>query len=87
MGIDQNVFNIIVAICGFLGGWCMKLLYDQIKCLQDDGRRYADKVASMEVLIAGQYVTLAQFNSFIDGVNRKLDNISDKIDRKADKAC
>ena len=85
MAIDQSVFNIAVTACGLLGGWVMKMLYDQIKDLQSDCRRILDKVASTEVLIAGQYISVAQFNTFSDSINRKLDSISDKLDRKADK--
>ena len=85
MAIDQSVFNLIVTACGGLGGWVMKLLYDQIKDLQGDCRRTCDKLSSVEVLIAGQYISVAQFNTFSADINRKLDSISDKLDRKADK--
>ena len=72
MAIDQNLFNIAAGCVGFLGGWVMKMLY-------------SDVIASIEVLIAGKYVTDEQFSGFIETVNGKLDSISDKIDKKADK--
>lgn len=85
MAIDQNLFNIATGCVGFLGGWVMKMLYSDMKDLKYDFRRHSDKIASIEVLIAGKYVTAEQFSGFIETVNRKLDSISDKIDKKADK--
>ena len=85
MAIDQNIFNIVIGAAGALGGWFLKLLYDQIRTLQYDNRRFSDKVSSIEVLIAGQYVTFTQFNDVVRTINAKLDCISEKIDRKADK--
>lgn len=47
------------------------------------------RVAQIELLIAGQYVTRGEFQSSIDKLTdalfRKLDAIEDKLDGKADK--
>ena len=85
MAIDQNLFNIATGCGGFLGGWVMKMLYSDMKDLKYDFKRHSDKIASIEVLIAGQYVTFSQFNDVVRTINAKLDCISEKIDRKADK--
>lgn len=34
--MDQAVFNWIVALCGVLGGWILKVIWDAIKELQSD---------------------------------------------------
>lgn len=36
--MDQTVFNITVALCGGLGGWVLKVIWDAIKELQGDVR-------------------------------------------------
>jgi hypothetical protein len=36
--MDQTVFNITVALCGALGGWVLKVIWDAIKELQGDVR-------------------------------------------------
>lgn len=36
--MDQSVFNGIVALCGALGGWVLKVIWDAIKDLKDEVR-------------------------------------------------
>jgi hypothetical protein len=36
--MDQTVFNITVALCGALGGWVLKVIWDAIKELQGELR-------------------------------------------------
>lgn len=36
--MDQAVFNIVVALCGALGGWVLKVIWDAIKELQGELR-------------------------------------------------
>lgn len=81
----QTLFNIAGGIAGFLGGWWMKVLHDSVRDLQDADKRLADKVASIEVLVAGNYVKRDDFDKSVEAIFRKLDRIEDKLDGKADK--
>ena len=45
----------------------------------------ADKVARIEVLVAGEYVKKDEFERAIERLFDKLDHIEMKIDQKADK--
>ena len=81
----QTLFNIAGGIAGFLGGWWMKVLHDSVRDLQDADKRLVDKVSSIEVLVAGNYVKRDDFDKSVEAIFRKLDRIEDKLDGKADK--
>ena len=63
----------------------MKVLHDSVRDLQDADKRRADKVSSIEVLVAGNYVKRDDFDKSVEAIFRKLDRIEDKLDGKADK--
>ena len=81
----QTLFNIAGGIAGFLGGWWMKVLHDSVRDLQDADKRLADKVSSIEVLVAGNYVKRDDLDKSVDAIFRKLERIEDKLDGKVDK--
>jgi hypothetical protein len=37
--MDQTLFNWVVGVCGFLGGWVLKVIWDAIKELKTDIRQ------------------------------------------------
>lgn len=81
----QHLFNIAIALIGALGGWILKILWDALRDLQEADKVLTDKVATIEVLVAGQYVRKDDFDRLADALFRKLDRIQDKLDDKADK--
>lgn len=85
MESKQDLLNIALGLVSALGGFYMKVMWDSIKTLTDDNQKLCDKVSSIEVLVAGQYVK----RDYLDGIAKamfdKLDKISDKLDKKADK--
>ena len=83
--MDQTFFNIAVAVAGSLGGWWLKVLWDAVKDLQSADKELAEKVSSIEILVAGQYVKRDDFDRFANAIFAKLDKIMDKLDTKADK--
>lgn len=83
--LDQQFFNVIVAVCGFLGGWTLKVLYDDLKDLKAADMKLTEKVASIEVLVAGEYVKKDEFATNIAALFAKLDRIEDKLDKKVDR--
>lgn len=85
MMIDQNLFNIIITVCGILGGWFLKTVDDNLKDARAQNTALADKLAAMEVLVAGEYVRKGDLDRHIDAIFKKLDRIESKIDMKADK--
>lgn len=87
--VDQTLFNIVVSVVGFLGGWILNMLHTEIK-------NQSKHLNEIEVLVAGKYVTqekldhaLLRMDETIDKslskIDTKLDAIFEKLDKKADK--
>ena len=83
--MDQTLFNIAVTVTGFLGGWWLKVLWDAVKDLQTADKVLVEKVSSIEVLVAGNYMTKNDFDKIGAAIFAKLDKIEDTLDRKVDK--
>jgi len=83
--VDQNIINWAVAGFGALGGFVLKSVWDAVKDLQFADRRITDKLASIEVLIVGDYIKKEEFNTISNIIFIKLDKIMDKLEAKADK--
>ena len=66
-------------------GWFLNVAWSSLKSLQEQDRSLADKVARIEVLVAGEYVKKDDFERVIERLFDKLDHIEIKIDNKADK--
>lgn len=81
----QMLFNIVAGVAGALGSFVLKSQWDAIKDGQKDRENLAKKIAEIEVLVAGDYVKKADVDKLGDAIFRKLDNIENKLDRKADK--
>ena len=81
----QNIFNMVSGALLLLGGWFLRIMWDTLTNLQAQDRKLADKVARIEVLVAGEYVKKEDFDRVIERRFDKLDHIELKIDSKADK--
>ena len=82
---DQTLFNYALALSGAIGGWALKTVWDAVKDLQTADKVLVEKVATIEVLVAGSYITKDDFQKTIAAIFVKLDRIEDKLDHKADK--
>jgi len=63
----------------------VRTVWQAVKDLQKTDKELADKVNSIEVLVAGQYVRQDDFRRMSEAIFKKLDRIEDKLDGKADK--
>jgi hypothetical protein len=82
---QQQLFNVLFAIVGVLGGWWMKAMWEAVKDLERADHALSNQVADLKVLVAGGYVRTEQFDSMSKAIFSKLDRIEDKLDGKADK--
>ena len=82
---DQTLFNYALALCGALGGWVLKVIWDAVKDLQAADKVLVEKVNTIEILIAGNYMSKSDFDKIAAAIFQKLDKIEDKLDRKVDK--
>jgi len=81
----QVLFNVAMGFIMALFGWFLRVSWDALSTLQQQDRELADKVARIEVLVAGEYVKKEDFERVIERLFDKLDHIEIKIDNKADK--
>ena len=72
--MEQNIFNIIVGVAAFFGGWVLNSITKTIEKLDRD-------VRSMPMT----YVTKDDYHRDIDDIKEMLDKIFNKLDRKVDK--
>lgn len=83
--IPQEIINWLLGGFGMLIGYVLNTIWNGLKELQAADKALAEKVASIEVLVAGDYVKKDEFNMSLNALFAKLDRIEDKIDKKADK--
>lgn len=82
---NQQLFNMVFAVTGALGGWWMKAMWEGLKDLQKADQKLSSEVSDLKVLVAGGYVRTEAFDKMATAMFSKLDRIEDKIDLKADK--
>ena len=85
MSVDQQMFNVLFAVAGALGGWWMKAMWESVKELRHTDRALTTEVSELKVLVAGQYMKRDEFERTSQAIFTKLDRIEDKLDGKADK--
>ena len=81
----ELVVNFAFGLFAIVFGWLLKTLWGAVTDLQESDKTLTEKVNSIEVLIAGDYVKRTEFQTAIDRLFQKLDSIEAKIDQKADK--
>lgn len=82
---QQEIINWLLGALGAVFGFLLRSVWQSVKDLQAADKELADKVGSIEILVAGAYVRKDEFARSIDAVFAKLDKMADKIDRIDDK--
>jgi len=82
---SQTIINTAITLVGFLGGWILKVIWEAVKDLQVVDKLLTEKVNTIEILIAGNYMSKQDFDKIAAAIFAKLDKIDDKLDRKVDK--
>lgn len=83
--MDQQLFNIALAVAGALGGWWMKAMWESVKKLEVTDQALTKEVGELKILVAGEYMKRDEFERTSNAIFAKLDRIEDKLDHKADK--
>lgn len=81
----QIFFDVAVGVIGLMGGWILNTVWEAVKDLQAADKELTEKVSSIELLVAGRYVTRDEFNNTLSQVFNKLDIIKDIVSQKADR--
>ncbi len=83
--MDQTVLNIILGGICTIGGWIMKTMWESLQELQKTDKELAEKVSSIEILVAGNYVKREYLDNIAQRFEAKIDKLIDMISNKADK--
>lgn len=81
----QVIFNILVTLCGLLGGYVLKLIQATLANMLREQRDLANKLQAIEVLVAGEYVRKDEFTRVADALFARFDRIESKLDNKEDR--
>lgn len=83
--MDQTIINWGFGLLSMTLGFLVRSIWQAVKDLQQADKELIDKVNTIEVLVAGQYVTQNDFNRLSDAIFKKLDRIEEKLNHKEDK--
>ena len=83
--MDQTLINWLLGGFGALIGFLLNAVWQAVKDLQSADKELTEKVAGIEILVAGDYVKKTELNDMQRALFSKLDRIEEKIDKKADK--
>jgi len=81
----QDAFNVVLAVISALGGWFIRIMWSSLVDLRKTDKEIAQKVSSIEVLVAGEYVKRDELDRLGATLFAKLDRIENKLDGKQDK--
>lgn len=81
----QAFINVALGAISAILGWILKVVWDSLQALKRTDESLAQKVASIEVLVAGSYVTREEFRTELASLHIKLDRVLDALNRKADR--
>lgn len=91
----QTIINIAFGLVHVMGGWILRTFWSEIKGLQTRDSQLTDKIGSMEVLVAGRYVTREELQSSLGTIlssidkthvanTRTFDSVFQKLDHISD---
>lgn len=72
--MEQSVFNWIVALCGVLGGWILKVIWEAIKDLKNE-------VRGVDKHLNENFVRRDDFKDAINDIKQDMREGFDKVDR------
>lgn len=75
---NQQLFNMVIAASGALGGWMLKVIWDAIRDLKSD-------VRDISQTMHNDFVRREDFGDAIKRIEYMCERIFDKLDGKADK--
>ncbi|MCK9622014.1 MAG: hypothetical protein M0R47_15950 [Methylobacter sp.] len=88
--INQEILNWFFGLFGILAGAVLKVVWDEIKGLQNAQEKLTEKTANIEILVAGNYATRDHvdriYRELASALFKKLDKIEDKLNDKVNRA-
>lgn len=85
MALAPDLMDALLLLTSGLGAWIMRIMWTAIRDLQAADRASAEKVASIEVLVSGSYITRQEYRDDARAMFAALQRIEEKLDSKVDK--
>jgi hypothetical protein len=87
----QLVFNIALGVVSTIAGWFFKVVYDQLKELQDevgdledkheqDHRFVIEKINELALSLPEKYVNKGDFDNLTKVMHHRFDKLEEKLD-------
>jgi HEPN domain-containing protein len=87
----QLLFNILLGSAGTLAGWFFKVLYDQLKEVQEevsdledkhesDHRLMQDRLSDLALSLPEKYVNKGDFETLTKVMHHRFDKLEEKLD-------
>lgn len=83
--MEQDLINWMLGGFGALFGFLLNSIWQAVKDLQRTDSDLVDRIAQIEVLVAGTYISRVEFDKAMGRLFRKLDTIDQRLGGKADK--
>ncbi len=92
MEIDIQFFmNIVFGVVTFLGGWVLKVIFNQIKdqkeeykelaeTQREDYKRVTEDLTALAISLPNKYVSKNDFSDVIRVLEKRFDRLEEKID-------
>lgn len=81
----QTIYNWLIGIVIALISWIARGMKEEFKEQRQDLAKLAERVQSIDVLVAGTYVKRDDLDKLSTALFTKLDRIEAKVDQKVDK--
>lgn len=79
--VEQSIFNLAIAGFGAIGGFFMKWLFSELRDLKNKAKETDNKLAQVELLVTGKYITRDEALAVFDKMFEKLDRIDERLPR------
>tara|TARA_Y100000592_G_scaffold100718_1_gene182250 strand:+ start:200 stop:487 length:288 start_codon:yes stop_codon:yes gene_type:complete len=87
----QLLFNIVLGCASGLAGWLFKVIYDQLKEVQeevndledkheDDHRLITEKLNNLALSLPDKYVNKGDFDNLVKVMHHRFDKLEEKLD-------
>ncbi len=83
--LDQTLLNWLVFTLGAIMSAILHTIWGSVKDLRAEDKAISQKLAAIQILVAGDYIRKQEFDRVIDRLFVKLDSIEASLISKQDK--
>jgi hypothetical protein len=82
----QTLFNGAIALISFGLGFIVNRLFSSLDALREQDAVLTKEITGIRIALPTNYVTKPDMEGFVNAIFKKLDVISNKLDKKVDKS-